>query len=182
MNRLAVLLVAALPAIAAAQFRLVIEWGGSKPAPPAAEVLERKKPPASPTEVLDRPAEVRARPRVGIEEWSDPPPRPPARTSTAIAAEASAPRPELAGGVILRPSPASSSAPPAGGPAGRTFRQPDTAAAAGLPAYHAGHDCPRCGYTSPAGTGTWVVAGVNPDGTHTHRCPNCGATWRHRRE
>lgn len=46
-------------------------------------------------------------------------------------------------------------------------------------AYHAGHDCPACGHQSPARTGTWIVRGHNSDGTHTHSCPNCGASWRH---
>jgi len=188
-TRLSVLLVAALPALAPAQFKLTIEWGGGpKPAapPPAADALERRRP----AEDVDRPppAEATARPRIGIietssfEPWDDAPPRRPARAETIARARppaadgpAPAPRREPAGGVILTPS-------PAGGPAGRSFRQPDPAAAAGLPAYHAGHDCPKCGYTSPAGSGTWVVAGVNADGTHTHRCPRCGASWRHARQ
>lgn len=38
---------------------------------------------------------------------------------------------------------------------------------------HAGHDCPACGRHQ------FVVAGWNRDGTHTHRCPRCGAAWSH---
>lgn len=45
--------------------------------------------------------------------------------------------------------------------------------------FHADHRCPNCGFQSPAGSGTWVVRGSNPDGTHNHVCPACGSSWRH---
>jgi hypothetical protein len=55
------------------------------------------------------------------------------------------------------------------------FRPP-----AGVP-HHAGHDCPNCGYTSPAGQGTWLVRGYAADGEHVHQCPRCGQSWKHGR-
>ena len=45
--------------------------------------------------------------------------------------------------------------------------------------YNASHTCPRCGYTSPSGSGTWIKRGTNADGTHNHQCPKCGAAWYH---
>ncbi len=44
---------------------------------------------------------------------------------------------------------------------------------------HMGHNCPSCGYQSPAGQGTWIVRGSNRDGTHAHQCPKCSTTWSH---
>lgn len=105
-------------------------------------------------ESTDRPP---ARPRAAVEEWSDPPPRAPAR---APAAAARAPDRAPA---YLPPGP--------GVPAARPFRDGDC---------HPTHTCPRCRHTSPAGSGTWVVRGVNPDGSHVHTCPVCGTSWRHR--
>lgn len=60
---------------------------------------------------------------------------------------------------------------PAPGVAGGTFRG----------GYHSSHRCPNpnCRYESPGGTGTWVVRGHNPDGTHNHTCPQCLTTWKH---
>lgn len=46
--------------------------------------------------------------------------------------------------------------------------------------FHASHRCPACGHQSPAGTGTWVIRGHNPDGSHSHSCERCGASWRHK--
>lgn len=48
-----------------------------------------------------------------------------------------------------------------------------------LPPKHADHRCPSCHYESPPNSGTWIVRGWNRDGTHTHSCPKCGASWRH---
>ncbi len=56
---------------------------------------------------------------------------------------------------------------------------PEVAVPKGANFRHAGHDCPSCGYTSPAGTGTWIVRGFNADGSHSHTCPKCGQSWNH---
>lgn len=45
--------------------------------------------------------------------------------------------------------------------------------------YHAGHNCPSCGFQSPPGQGTWIVRGTNSNGTHWHECPLDGARWFH---
>ena len=39
--------------------------------------------------------------------------------------------------------------------------------------YDPDHRCDVCGATQ------YVVSGWNRDGTHSHRCPRCGNTWRH---
>ena len=57
----------------------------------------------------------------------------------------------------------------------QTFR---TQPARGGPVRHEGHDCPQCGYQSPAGAGTWVIRGYTPGG-HLHSCPQCSASWVH---
>lgn len=44
--------------------------------------------------------------------------------------------------------------------------------------YNPTHTCPQCGYTSPAGTGTWIVQGYTAGG-HIHACPRCGTRWYH---
>jgi len=49
----------------------------------------------------------------------------------------------------------------------------------GLWGYNSNHTCPNCHYTSPPRTGTWVVSGSGPNGTHTHTCPRCGTSWYH---
>lgn len=46
-------------------------------------------------------------------------------------------------------------------------------------AYNPSHRCQNCGHQSPPGTGTWIVRGSNPDGTHVHECPQCHDRWRH---
>jgi hypothetical protein len=51
-----------------------------------------------------------------------------------------------------------------------TTRAPGVPAA---PVFHAGHDCPRCRRPE------YVQERQLPDGTHTHRCANCAAVWRH---
>ncbi len=45
--------------------------------------------------------------------------------------------------------------------------------------YNPSHTCPTCGYTSPAGTGTWIIRGYNANGTHRHQCPIDGTVWSH---
>lgn len=44
---------------------------------------------------------------------------------------------------------------------------------------HEGHACPKCGFQSAAGTGTWIVRGFNADGSHRHQCPVDGTVWSH---
>jgi hypothetical protein len=72
------------------------------------------------------------------------------------------------------PAPASFAAfdpsPARGVPAARPFRGP---------AFDPDHRCDACGYESPPGTGTWLIRGWNPDGTHRHQCPACGNVWFH---
>lgn len=58
-------------------------------------------------------------------------------------------------------------------------KAPEVAAPKGQSFRHAGHNCPSCGFQSPAGSGTWIIRGYNSDGTHVHSCPQCGQSWSH---
>jgi hypothetical protein len=105
-----------------------------------------------------------------IEESTEPP-----RAAPAVApARPPAVRPPAARPPAVRESSTSTAGPVEGVPVRQTFRAPG-----GNGSYNPTHTCPHCGYTSPAGQGTWIVRGHNPDGTHNHTCPQCGTSWRH---
>lgn len=65
-----------------------------------------------------------------------------------------------------------------GGPWHFQLTTPEVVAPRGT-TFHAGHNCPSCGFQSPPRQGTWIVRGHNADGTHTHICPSCGTSWKH---
>ena len=117
--------------------------------------------------VVAPPAPVGAPPGVTPPRVAAPPPAP----APVVAAAPPAPAPVVVG-AGAGPRPNTLYTPPAPGVPAPTFR--------GLPPFHAGHDCPACGYQSPAGTGSWIVRAVLPGGEHVHVCDRCAAEWRHR--
>jgi hypothetical protein len=127
---------------------------------------------------------------IGLEEFTERAPAPPPPIPAAAARAAprvAAPEPPPLVVMLDQPAPrVAVRIPPATVPAqgvpAPTFRQPVAPAPAPRgPQYNPTHSCPRCGYTSPDGQGTWVKRGPGPvPGSHVHACPRDGTTWWHR--
>ena len=104
----------------------------------------------------------------------------------AVVVEETSDRPGALESVPVPAPPAARAAvpiPPAARPAPRPVpgvTAPPSFRGAGMQ-YNPSHTCPSCGYTSPAGQGTWVKRGTGPvPGSHVHQCPQCGTAWYHR--